>query len=364
MSFSKLEIGGNFNLYRSQLELSSCLTDHDLSSIFNRRWIHYTLTSSARGALSLLLDNWAPSNKTVILPDYLCDTEIIPFVYKNYKILYYRIHRDLSPDLDMIAELIDCNPYSCLYVQSYFGKDTLMTARKYFSEFRKKGIVIIEDQTQAWLSNLPTRDTDFFITSLRKWLEIPDGGMLSSQIYAVDQYYKRESIPELSNIFIEASMLKEKFYITSDESLKELFRPLYYKMNDIFSRDNLPHDMGLLSRGILAAADIGQIIRKRQENYLHLYNALKEVNFITSVIGMLNSGEVPLYFPIYIDDRNDFQRYMCSNKVYCPIIWPKPEQIKNGHNRIYDDILCIPCDQRYNIDDMEEIIRIINSYGI
>lgn len=368
MGLTKIEVGGNFNLTRNQIECVSVNTDIHINKLFSD-WKYFTLTSSGREAIALLLDNWSPANKTVLLPEYICHTEIEPFKKRGYRVVFYKIQSDLSPVAEDLERLVCHNAESCLYIQSYFGKDTLKSVRGKLSGYKQAGISIIEDRTQCWLSDLPIADVDFYITSLRKWLEIPDGGMLSSQIYDVSGFRKSRQVSELATLFTKASLLKELFYNTMDESIKNVFRPLYYKMNDVFADTVSPHDIGDLSSRILAVADLEQIKVKRQRNYSCLFAGLSGMNFLSPVLGSMEECETPLYFPIYVNGgRGAFQRYMCENRIYCPIIWPCPEDVENDltldGRHIYNNILCVPCDQRYELEDMEEIIAIVKEYGI
>ena len=70
----------------------------------------------------------------------------------------------------------------------------------------------------------------------------------------------------------------------------------------------------------------------------------------------------PMFFPIYVkNNRDELRRKLIENEIYCPVHWPIPKQV-NGHlnittKNIYDSILSIPCDQRYQIEDMRRIIN-------
>lgn len=368
MAFTKIEVGGNFNLTDSQLHAECNEIDKRMSDIFND-WKYYTLTSSGREALSLLLENWQSEQKVVLLPEYLCHTEIEPFKKNGYKIVYYHINNDLTPVETSVDSAVSANSGACLYVQSYFGKDTLLSLRERFTKFRTEyGISIIEDRTQIWLSDTPVDGADFYVTSLRKWLEIPDGGLLSSQIHDVSSFEKLPAENKLPDLFSQASLLKEKFYNTGDENLKDTFRHLYYQMNDVFAESDGPHDISPLSKKILAMSDLTDISSRRKGNYTLLMEGLKSVSCVVSVFGDLDNGEVPLYYPVYVKDRTAFQRYMCMNRVYCPIIWPRPadvdEWLSHSYHDIYDNILCIPCDQRYSKNDMDSINSLIRQYGL
>ena len=71
-----------------------------------------------------------------------------------------------------------------------------------------------------------------------------------------------------------------------------------------------------------------------------------------------------VFFPIYVKGNRDRLRLdLINRKIYCPIHWSIPEQVKgyldNKTEYIYNSILSIPCDQRYNGDDKWRIISTI-----
>ena len=73
----------------------------------------------------------------------------------------------------------------------------------------------------------------------------------------------------------------------------------------------------------------------------------------------------PLYFTIYVQDRPALQRVLAQEAIYAPVIWPVEDErvlIDNDVKYIYDHLLAIPCDQRYDTEDMQRIVTIINNY--
>ena len=61
-----------------------------------------TLTASGRGAITLLLQQVKPKYKTALLPSYICNSMILPFIEEGYYCYFYKINYDLSPDIESI----------------------------------------------------------------------------------------------------------------------------------------------------------------------------------------------------------------------------------------------------------------------
>ena len=86
---------------------------------------------------------------------------------------------------------------------------------------------------------------------------------------------------------------------------------------------------------------------------------------IKIIFDSLPDDVVPLYFPILIDNREAMQDMLADNDIYAPVVWPKANYcptIDEVTESIYEKILCIPIDQRYDVDDMQRIVEVINKY--
>lgn len=71
--------------------------------------------------------------------------------------------------------------------------------------------------------------------------------------------------------------------------------------------------------------------------------------------------------PILVHERRkEFQSFLASQKIFATVIWGCPEVIRNKIGKtdktIYDEILCIPCDHRYDGTDMMRILNAIKLY--
>ena len=96
----------------------------------------------------------------------------------------------------------------------------------------------------------------------------------------------------------------------------------------------------------------------RIKNFNHLNENLKYKS-------MLNNEQLYFTYPIYLEStekRNKIRELCVKNKIYCPIYWPLDFDIEKKCNTfISNHLLCIPIDQRYNIEHMNHIIHIINN---
>ena len=360
-----LEIGGNYSLSDSQL-LSEIGSEELTLPLFTEKWKSSILTSSGRGAISLLMKNMKGIKK-VLLPIYTCDSVIKGFRDNSIDYEFYHISKDLSVDISNLNSLIESFTPNLILFHSYFGFDTLKETRKLYGDFRNKGICVIEDITHSWLSDFTIDGADYYIVSLRKWLELPDGGAILSNKHDLSFDFIQQEHTEIIDIFKKASKIKNDFFKTEDYKLKDMFRPLFYSVEDFFDETVEIYSISTLSLQIINNTNIDYIKSSRRKNYDLLVKGINN-SLVTPIFKELSSNTVPLYLPVYVDGcRDKLQSFLAQNKIYCPIHWPLASDIQEKYGNefyIYDNILSIVCDQRYSLEDMQRIVESINKFKI
>jgi dTDP-4-amino-4,6-dideoxygalactose transaminase len=359
------ETGGSFWLSDAQLNRHISSENCAIRSVAENEKAIFT--SSGRGAIKLLLESIKQDRKRALLPSYTCDSVLKPFKEAHYEMDFYLLDNDLSIRTnDFLRKIESYNP-SIIFFQSYFGFDTLNNILPYYKSLKERGIVIIEDITHSWLSGINKTDSDYYIISFRKWMEIPDGG---AQI-SIDRQFEESSLEfehtEVITLFSKASQLKNEYMNSGNEDLKDLFRPMFYRIEEILNTNTEVFRMSDMTATILNNADFELIKNKRRKNYLRLSSMFPCVGDLAPVFNSLEDGIVPLYFPVIVrNDREQCQQYFAERKVYCPVIWPIPANIKTAVNEndlsLFRKILCIPCDQRYDEEEMDKIAQIGKDY--
>lgn len=319
---------------------------------------------SGRNAIKALCRILSSTNKRVLLPVYTCHTVIKPFLDENWSIEFYEINTDLSINQGDLENMSSLFKPSVVLVQSYFGFNTLQGMDRLLSILHKRGIVIVEDITQALFSEQNIVHADFYVASLRKFLAIPDGGVLVSH-NPVDCVKVYPSDTRMVKTAIEAFDLKREYINKNSMVTKEMYLTVYSKYTEILSRNDELRCMSALASKIFEEKNVGDLIQKRKYNYECLFDSVHEIGFLKPVCALPKPGETPLYFPVYVEgNRDSFRSYMTQNNIYCPIIWPKSDYIANMKQSkyMYDKMLCFPIDQRYCIDDMQDVCRVIRRY--
>lgn len=319
---------------------------------------------SGRSAIRAFARNVEVLTKKVLIPAFSCETVIVPFEKEGWEIAYYGVHTNLRPNKQNLAECIEHFQPSVVLIQSYFGFDTASGLEDIIALCQKKGILVLEDLTQCLFSNFKKTEAQYYVSSLRKFIAIPEGGILLSQDECVGGEI-REAVPDIVEAARAAFGLKKKYMDLDVSILKEEFLDKYKKVKELISKYSDVYKMNVVSKDILYHVDGQELRKRRRDNYKLLYAELKSVSWLTCIFENPKQTETPLYFPIYIlcpDRRKEVQSYLSSENIFCPIIWPrymKQNEIDDDSNYIYDHILCIPCDQRYGVEEMQRIIQAI-----
>lgn len=359
----KKEIGsfmGGQELERANNHLFTKIVEDDVDS-------KVCFLCSGREAISAAIEEIEQSNEKIakkcLLPQYTCDTVIIPFINYAWTVRFYPIEIDLGIDPQKLKELIEIERPSVVLIHPFYGMEINAEAIKLLKQLKYSNqIIIIEDLTQSLSFFKNEQWCNYRVASLRKWFAIPDGGLiLSDHKLNLKKSKEKKEYIELKK---EAMLLKER-YLQGDITINK--KEFQYKNN--VAEEYLYHhmeicEMSRYSKQEISEIDIKRILIRRQENADYLSEKLKNVMHVNL---FSQYKESPLYLPILVDDRNEMQKFLIEKNIYTSILWPVPKytalKLSKSTAYIYEHLLCIPCDQRYGIENMEEIVYFIKQYG-
>lgn len=274
--------------------------------------------------------------KKIYIPYYLCESIYQILDRYNYKYEFYKITKDFLPNFN--KELQE-NEY--LYIVNYYGE----ISNEKLSELKKKYKNIIIDNTHAFFQE-PLEKVDT-IYNCRKWFGVPDGAYLFTDINLNEELEDDFSRDRMIHLLGRYEGKASDYYSCFQENDKK------FKMEKV-------KKMSKLTQNILGAIDYEKVKKIRKENYQYLYNYLKSINKLK-----LNTIEIPFCYPLYLDNIEGIREYLAKNKIYIPTLWPnvlKENSVESIEYKYAKNILPIPCDQRYNLKDMEYIIERISEY--
>ncbi|RHB49233.1 DegT/DnrJ/EryC1/StrS family aminotransferase [Exiguobacterium sp. AM39-5BH] len=320
-----------------------------------------SFTSSGRGAISLVLQQIKPIAYTVLLPKYICSSMILPFTESGYQCIFY----DLDEKLNPVLETLEVEQKVGVFLHlGYFGFNTNNNLREYITKLNEANTIVIEDITHTLFSNFTRHSkNDYYVASIRKWMGIATGGFAAS-----NTHFLLQPIDEQIN-FLELRLkglsLKKMYIESQNETLKNSFLNSFNQAELLLDEQSSPYAMDEASQLFYDNLDVEDLVNKRRENYQVLEEGLKNVSFVESLFGDLEGRECPFFYPILIKEvRNEVKKALIDEKIYCPVHWPIPKvlienQIIDRKNSIYNEILSIPCDQRYGEQEMSHVVRVI-----
>lgn len=357
------EIGSNFWLSPNEVYEDVSLGSPE---IFGCKGPDYVWLSSGRSAIRLVLEAIEDRNrelrKTVVLPSFTCHTVFEPFLKKGYDVYYYPVGKDLKTTADAIMAAVKEHDATIVLFHRYFGFDTLDGDIDYVCDkLRSEGIYSIEDCTQCLYSNIPRAKSDFTVGSIRKWTGVPDGGFA---VCRSGSFNNKPQKPDMSleKAKIEASYGKYRF-LFENQGEKSDFLQQYRVAEDILARQADFFAIADFSVKVQSNLNVGELREKRIGNFNFLSNSIKAP--VVPLFTNNSSETVPLYYPILVEERYSLQQHLVKNNIYAPVVWPKDELQPaqcDGAEYLYNHLLCIPIDQRYDEDDMNRVSYVINNF--
>lgn len=367
-----MEIGSEYHINLSDIEVSNnniYMLLKDYNTFF---------TAFGRTAIRLLYQYLSERQDghqvKVLLPAYICDSVLTVFHRKN--IVFYDLKEGLEIDECSVGKLIVTGHFDggIFYLMHYFGKITPFESLEKLRRLCKDHqITILEDTTHSIFTS-PCTIGDFCLASLRKWMAIPEGGVVYSKNPLPEEW---GNLPHAhSSHKIEAMMLKSLFlgyskpYIDFEENefVNDAYRNMFVNEERKIGKEI--QGISDLSAFLIMCQDVEQIMDTRRRNYQYLSRRLqKQGIFLYSEKQNQSVKEfVPFTAVILLDeraDRDSFRDYLGKHKIYCAVHWPirDDEQLIHPNvKRWTRQIISLPIDQRYGIKEMDYLADKVISY--
>ncbi|WP_404472053.1 DegT/DnrJ/EryC1/StrS family aminotransferase [Vreelandella venusta] len=293
-------------------------------------------TNSARSAIKLVLSS--SGAKKIWLPAYTCDAVLEAANDVGLTIEFYKVNSsfDVDPALQLKAE-------EFILIVDYFGLCGKAVKRS-GCRFNHKQTII--DCSQAYFTqpagSLAT------IYSPRKFFGLPDGGLLYSNDPRIKQPEQRDDSSEtrMAHLFNRLTNSPEAAYQQYIEAEQEI--------------SNLPvQGMSCLTERLLQSVDYQKAKKKRTKNAQYLHERLGQYNQLN-----LNIDETvaPLCYPFLPSVKAASKADLIKERVFVPTYWPEVlGRVEEGSFEwnLVTNGLFLPCDQRYNEDDMDRLISLL-----
>ena len=283
-------------------------------------------TNNARNALLYILR--AKNIEKLYIPAFLCGSVAEMLTREGIDYQYYHVGEDFLP-----VPSFSPKENAPVYLVNYYG----LLSDAEIARQRARFHTVIVDYVQAFFQ-CPPKGVDA-VYSCRKFFGVPDGG------YA------------LTDARLEQPLEKESAMHRMGHLLGRFetgFPGAYYSLFQIneAEHDRLPlRAMSAISQNLLRAVDYDHVRTQREKNYAELFDLLQAYNGIqpTAPIG-------PYAYPFYSEHGQEIRAQLIKDGIFIPVLWPDVKAVGDETEcRMAENILPLPCDQRYGPDDMRRI---------
>ena len=210
---------------------------------------------SGRDALKAIAREYAPC--VALLPALACSSMVTPFEMYGHKVKYYKLKDDYSIDIN---SLDSSNERSLFLYMDYFGNPAISDEELELLR-ANANIVFIEDRTHNLIwEKLSAFSPDYTVASLRKWLAIPDGGLLWGSI---SKTLTAETV--FSTTRLKAQCMRNEFLRCGDEKIKTEYRRIFSNVSDIMDKDE-PNAMSAYSYALISSVEWDSLRATRKAN--------------------------------------------------------------------------------------------------
>jgi hypothetical protein len=312
-------------------------------------WNRSICLTNAGSGIWLLVHHLAP--RQVWCPSYLCYSILEAIQQCSIDIIrFYEASYDLTiPSYDWLDQ-VDQGDLVILIDYFGFACDSICAAKA-----KERGAWVLEDASQALLSDNVSRYSDFVLYSPRKFVGVPDGGVLciSCDINLPEVTLDIPPMQWWLDAFAASLLRRESDIYGGAQPWFDLFQK---------TENTSPiggFAMSELSKALLLSNfDYSTIAMRRVENYRYLTGKLG----FYALFPNLPERTVPLGFPIRTQKRDEIRQTLFTHEIYPPVHWPiqglVPAEYSDSH-KLAQEIMTLPCDQRYSESDMERMVKVI-----
>lgn len=293
------------------------------------------------------------------MPEYFCYDVIASLREAGLNIMFYQDwpynHSDCKT-LEAVQSKGLFQPTDAVLRVNYYGTRSCRSTEKL------PVAAIVEDHTHDLIGDWPIHSTaDWCITSLRKTLPIPEGGMLWSPMRlklpaAPDVSVENERI---ATIRWDAMKLKAH-YLAGEAIEKAVFRKGYVDTEEYF--DHAPVcALDKASQEYLKTFDIRGWYNQKRQNWCLLKDIRKEG---VKVITPDNMDCYPFSLVLLFekpDERDRVRKALIDHQIYPAVLWNVPETSSDEVKSFSIRMLSIHCDGRYTREVILQLKSLIET---
>ncbi|ANU27600.1 hypothetical protein [Planococcus versutus] len=269
------------------------------------------------------------------IPWYLCDSVSDLITKSGCQFDYYSVDEQFQPIFD---QQLGAGEY--VYVVNLYGQITDEKIKALKTRYPQ----LIMDHSQAFFQR-PLEGVDT-IYSCRKYFGLPDGAYLATDVQLTESLEQDQSKDRMAHVLGRSESSASDYYAEFRDS------------NDKLSHVPL-RTMSKVTSHLMGAVDTDRAIQKRNENYARLHELLETENPLK-----LTTPTGPFAYPLLVENGMIIRKKLAEQNIYIPLLWPNvledcPQDSIEYHYAL--NILPLPCDQRYNKEDMDYLVNMLKS---
>lgn len=272
--------------------------------------------------------------KKLYIPFYMCPT--VKEALVNYSILFEEYH--INSEFEPIG--VELGKKEAILIFNFCGLISREKIEKMVAKYKN----VIIDNSQAFFSK-PILDV-YNVYSCRKFLGVVDGC-----------YVVKKGIKHFENTFEEDFSSKRiKILFSSLEHGTNYAYKKYLEIEEGFSNSKIMR-ISKSTREILKRTDYKSIIKKRDNNYEAIFNRLEKYHLGSYFY--LNREIHPMKYPIIVSNGQVTREKLKERKIYSPYWWNGIKEKNEFENDLVENLILLPLDQRYSVDDINVMIDIV-----
>ena len=302
--------------------------------------------------------------KRLWVPSYFCQSVVSAFVSTGIDVKLYNC---CPSDKESGFKIAETKHGDVILRVNFFGLYSSLTD---FCIDRSSVDIIDDHSHDPWADCCWNSDTDWCVVSLRKTLPVPDGGVLwSPRRHAMPHNPSITDERRLASLEKLAAMALKAQYLKGTFVTKDVFRNIAISSEEHIASGDIS-GMPEWTSEIMQSFPIIEWRDQRRSNYETLVNELDNVPWLRLLRPDDSSKTCPFSGILIFDNesRRDYiNKELVSRRVYLPVLWPLDNPAISGipeeHMRISRTMLSVPCDMRYNRDEIKWVSNLVKELG-
>lgn len=287
------------------------------------------------------------------MPDYFC-YEVIETI-KEQTGIEVKFYAD-NPLIEGEVEKLPFKEGDVLLRMNFFGLRDIR---------RNKAlpVPVIEDHSHDPFGHWAVySDADWCISSLRKSLPLPEGGMMwSPKGHKLPVVQKSSEDSERISAIRWKAMEMKAAYLAGEEVSKDEFRKKYTETEDWFDQAEPTQIDRRTKEFISKQFDLNLWLRVKRKNWSLLRELVSSEK--CKVIGPEHESCTMFSLVLLLENkeqRDNVRKSLIESCVYPAILWNVPETASEESKVFSEKMLSIHCDGRYNEEDIKQLAGILN----